>query len=245
MLSAAGVHGWGGLNSIAMDSFTSLGTLRSANGGSETQNEEIYMNRFVLHVLLGVLLCQEGSVVSTGVLQDLAANYAGTRQLSFCTTIPPLVPRDDTETMVNFITTTTLAISTLVIALVHQVEDDPAIRQQFHHFAQVPTSWSRYTRHGSSSLSIEEIVRCIHLAHRPSFPTFSVPPGTPSSQSERISTTFSFLNGQVWHRGAMDVDVEAGIGHAGLHDREIEYLATLAVAALMRFHASEYGSFEV
>lgn len=243
--SAARAHGWNGLNAISLDAFMSLGTLRNTTSENEEifQGEITYITQFVSHIFLGVLLRNEESVVSTGVLQDLSANLARTRQLSFGATIPPSSLVDTNEAIINFIVTTTSEVSILVLALIHQVDENPEVGRAFYHFAQNPTSWDRYThRPGDSELSIEERVRRIHRAPGSSFRVLTVARRPSHSRSEGPHSPFA--NAALSHGDTMRIGVEAGIGRIALGDGEIEYLAALFVAALMRFHAGDYGGSE-
>lgn len=237
LLSAPHAYGWAGLESIAAEALTSLGTLHRFDAGVITQDEHMYVHQFICHVLVGVLYGHSDFPVSPGVLQDISSDFARTGH--FPSVITPLPPfSDDTGTTDNLFTSMITTTATLVIALVRHIDDgNPDISHAFHQFAQNPALWSQFIQ-PHHPLSIEDIV---HLVHIRALNTASRP--SDGSHTEGMHSPFvigilGFFDIRIWSDGnTTDIDIEAGIGGFILRDGEVEYLAALFVAALIRFHA--------
>lgn len=74
-------------------------------------------------------------------------------------------------------------------------------------------------------------------------PGYQVEGNAGITHSSFATAIFSFFNNRVWQQGDMIVvNVEAGVGHAILHNGEIQYLTFFCVTALMRFHPSDHTS---
>ncbi len=241
--SAVRAHGWAGLESIVTDALSSLGSLHRFDAGFITQDEHMYVHQFICYVLAGVLYGHSDSPASPGVLQDISSHFARTGHFPSPVTSPPFlaVGDNDGNFFISMITTT----ATLVIALVRHIDGgDPDVDRAFHEFAQNPALWSQYTQ-PRDPLSIEGIVHSVrqHLveltpAHIRAIDAAHSSRPEPGTHSSFVVGILAFFNISIWSDGdTTDIEFEAGIGGFILRDGEVEYLAALLVAALIRFHA--------
>lgn len=243
LLSAVRTHGWGGLENIATDALTSLGTLRRFNAGVITQDEHMYVYQFICYVLVGVLYGHSDSLISPGVLRDISSDFARTGRSPLA--INPLSLPEEDGTTGNPFTILITTTATVVIALVRHIDGaNLDVTHAFQRFAQNPTSWAQYNQ-PNNTLSVEDIARLVHRgvppAHIRAVDATLRPPNEShheGTHSSLVIGILAFFNISIWSSGSTtDVDIEAGIGGFILQDGEVEYIAVLFVAALMRFHA--------
>ncbi|KAF9451153.1 hypothetical protein P691DRAFT_808638 [Macrolepiota fuliginosa MF-IS2] len=247
LLSAARAHGWDELRRISFDSLSLVGngTLYEINS---THDNKRRVAQFVLQVVLGILLRHQETVVSPGILQGLSASFVRTGHL-FCDSASFPYPIDSTDTITKFITETTLKISGLVIDLIHHIEKFPEVGREFYRFSLDPTSWDRYTQAEAGSLSIEQIINRVPHTHSPLLARgLIITPGSSGSPCPEDPSPIGIFRSRLaalfrGDRGATDVDVEVGVGHTRLHERDIEYTAALFVAVLTHLPSMKYPEF--
>lgn len=240
--SAARAQGWAGLNSISLDALSKIGTLRHLdNGIIVQQDEQVYIRQVMSRVLLDIFSrAQSRALLSPGLIDTISHDFAGAGGAVLDNTLLSTPPFDD-EAITSFIAATIADAASLAGALIHYIDEDPAVARAFRRFAEDPTSWSGYVQSYSDSPSIQEIVRRLHRPRGPSFRTLTivVRPGNRSksemSPFTKVIPTF-FHHGAPGQTDALGVDAESAIGPFALHDEDIEYIAALFIAALLRFH---------
>ncbi|KXN91926.1 hypothetical protein AN958_11311 [Leucoagaricus sp. SymC.cos] len=241
LFSSADAQGWTGLERISLDSLNILGSLRGSTPSSPTQDAQSYVQRFITYSLFDILSRRDNAVLSPGVLNDIATSFARTGHISaFNAPAFPTLRLDDDD--INFIVQSILSIANLVIMIIPLVENESDVRGAFTHFADDPTSLIRYTTSPGNLPSVEEIVRLTHRppARQPSTRILTVAcPRAPQAVGNLVPTTSivlrSFNNPTFGYIPPPIIDV--GPGAVTLRDEEVEYLAALFVAALVRFHS--------
>jgi hypothetical protein len=211
-LSAARMHGWTGLADASIDGLSFLGRLRGLCEGIMIAQDEIqYAQYFIAYALIDVRSRCNDTVLSPGVLNDLAQTFLTTGDISS----RALVLDDDD---IGFMLCAIRAIANLVSALISRVENEQNVCIAFSHFIYDPTSYIRFTQAYGPFPSIQQIVRDTHRGSQARHPSFrSLTVGLPQSGV---------------------IDVEAGAEIVMLHDEEIEYIAAFFVATLMRTHGT-------
>ncbi|KAF5349590.1 hypothetical protein D9756_008921 [Leucocoprinus leucothites] len=246
LLSATQALGWTGLAGVSADGLSNIGTLRGPEGSLTTQDEQSYVRRYISYTLVDVLSRRDDAVLSPGVLNDLARNFARTGRAPSLPSLAGNLHLDDDD--IAFVLRSMVEIASLVIALISRIENEADIRAAFRHFAEDPTAWARYSTPPCSAdlPSIERIVQQTHRSRGPSFRNLTVgPPRFPSRAGATGKAALSFsvtlapFNGNptFTYGGGPIPDAEAGTETVALRDEEVEYLAALFVVALMQFHA--------
>jgi hypothetical protein len=219
--ASARAQGWAGLDRIAQGALSDIGNMATVQDGTVVrQEEEIYVRRLMTRTLLEVFSSfNPHTIFSPALFDDTSNDFARSSNSTFS----PIL----NDQLASFVAITISNAASLATAVIHLIDEDAMSAEAFNNFALNPSSWIQYIQPAPGFLSIEEIIRNVRRSQGRPFGPLPIIPNSGESY------LFAFLRGLP---NASGVDLEAAVGPFVLCDEDIEYIAALFVAVIIRFH---------
>lgn len=214
--ASARALGWAGLDRVVMQTLTNIGSMTTVHEGTIIRQEEVaYVRRLVARILLELFSSFNPHAIFGPALYDDISN---TFAISGNTPSSPIL--DDQVS--SFVAITISHSASLAAAVIRRIDEDAMVADAFHIFSVNPSSWTAYIQATPNHFSIQEIVRNVHRSKGQSLNALPILPN--SGASAPLRTLHN------------NIDLEAATGPFALCDGDIDYIAALLVAAIIRFH---------